>query len=439
MGFYLRKAFRFGPLRLNLSKGGLGISAGVKGLRIGTGPRGAYLHAGRGGLYVREYLSHHAPARETPSPGADRVPASFDDTAREPSEAPPPPVPRAPAITIAPGPTPHLVDVQAKRYAGGIFPVLGFGGILALVALAANLVPLASLFAGAAGIAAIVLHGADRRYAHALSRYTSHLLALLKTPPPWPPEAVQTCIQLREAGRFHPDHLQAIHAAAFRALLEATMQDGTITDPARQAIAQATGLLDLPDPDLLVAKVEAFRRHYLAAVSDHELTAEEDARLQQFETILGIPAAALAPELAMLAALREARRIRDGALQPIAVDVPLPDGERAYHTTRAQLLERRVLRAYVVHRVRQKEEGLVVIKAGSLYVTSRRLLLVGAGTTSFPLTKVLHVEVDPDQQQVTLTLDGRQRALVLAVPDPIVTGAMIERAAREAESPRASG
>lgn len=45
-----------GPVRLNLSKSGLGVSAGVKGLRVSTGPRGTYLNAGRKGLYYRTKL-----------------------------------------------------------------------------------------------------------------------------------------------------------------------------------------------------------------------------------------------------------------------------------------------------------------------------------------------------------------------------------------------
>ena len=56
MGVYFRKSLRAGPLRLNFSKHGIGISAGVKGLRVGTGPRGAYLNAGRDGLYYRKYF-----------------------------------------------------------------------------------------------------------------------------------------------------------------------------------------------------------------------------------------------------------------------------------------------------------------------------------------------------------------------------------------------
>jgi hypothetical protein len=60
MPFYIRKSFRLGPLRLNLSKSGLGASAGVKGARIATGSRGTQVHAGRYGLYYRKRLGRGA-------------------------------------------------------------------------------------------------------------------------------------------------------------------------------------------------------------------------------------------------------------------------------------------------------------------------------------------------------------------------------------------
>ncbi len=54
MAWYLRKAFRLGPLRLNVSKRGLGASAGVTGARVGVDASGRpYVHGGRGGLYYR--------------------------------------------------------------------------------------------------------------------------------------------------------------------------------------------------------------------------------------------------------------------------------------------------------------------------------------------------------------------------------------------------
>src|SRR5690349_15613097 len=61
MGWYLRKSLRLGPLRINLSKSGVGGSVGVTGLRVGTGPKGPYLQGGRDGLYFRESLSDGAP------------------------------------------------------------------------------------------------------------------------------------------------------------------------------------------------------------------------------------------------------------------------------------------------------------------------------------------------------------------------------------------
>jgi len=56
MGWY-RKAFRLGPLRLNLSKRGVGASVGVKGARLGVDASGKpYVAGGRGGLYFRQRL-----------------------------------------------------------------------------------------------------------------------------------------------------------------------------------------------------------------------------------------------------------------------------------------------------------------------------------------------------------------------------------------------
>ncbi len=63
MGFYLRKSISVGPLRFNLSKSGIGVSAGMKGFRFGVGPRGNYVHMGRDGLYYRATLPSSKPSR----------------------------------------------------------------------------------------------------------------------------------------------------------------------------------------------------------------------------------------------------------------------------------------------------------------------------------------------------------------------------------------
>lgn len=75
MSFYIRKSLRAGPFRFNLSKSGIGVSAGITGFRVGTGPRGNYVHIGRGGLYYKRTIPSKSPTvtRETFQPGLSNV------------------------------------------------------------------------------------------------------------------------------------------------------------------------------------------------------------------------------------------------------------------------------------------------------------------------------------------------------------------------------
>jgi hypothetical protein len=58
MGLFFRKSKKIAPgVRLNLSKRGAGLSAGVRGARVSANTQGeTYVSGGRGGLYFRERL-----------------------------------------------------------------------------------------------------------------------------------------------------------------------------------------------------------------------------------------------------------------------------------------------------------------------------------------------------------------------------------------------
>ncbi len=92
MPFYIRKSVSAGPFRFNFSKGGVGVSVGVRGLRVGSGPRGHYIHAGRGGVYYRATLGHtgrHKQPAPRPAPSALQRPsvASLGNIEMVPVEA----------------------------------------------------------------------------------------------------------------------------------------------------------------------------------------------------------------------------------------------------------------------------------------------------------------------------------------------------------------
>ena len=54
MGWFYKRSAKFGPFRLNFSKSGIGVSAGIRGARVSTGPRGTYVNLGTNGFYYRQ-------------------------------------------------------------------------------------------------------------------------------------------------------------------------------------------------------------------------------------------------------------------------------------------------------------------------------------------------------------------------------------------------
>ena len=69
--------------------------------------------------------------------------------------------------------------------------------------------------------------------------------------------------------------------------------------------------------------------------------------------------------------------------------------------------------------------GFVIDKAGTLLVTSKRILLLHEGMTSIPLDKVVDLEIDEDRQLLTLTRDGVVTPTYLTTPAALRTGAII--------------
>jgi hypothetical protein len=73
MAWRFRKSIKFGPLRLNLSKSGIGTSIGVRGFRVGKDAKGRSYTATSipgTGIYSREYASQGKTASGTTVPGS---------------------------------------------------------------------------------------------------------------------------------------------------------------------------------------------------------------------------------------------------------------------------------------------------------------------------------------------------------------------------------
>ncbi|MBV7257870.1 DUF4236 domain-containing protein [Pacificimonas sp. WHA3] len=106
MPFYIRKSVSAGPFRFNFSKGGVGLSVGVRGFRLGTGPRGHYVHAGRGGLYYRKTLNASQSVRDGERRALSEPPA--------PNQRQPETISRIDMVAVSSG---AVADMEDARFA----------------------------------------------------------------------------------------------------------------------------------------------------------------------------------------------------------------------------------------------------------------------------------------------------------------------------------
>ncbi len=92
MSFSLRTSIGVGPLRVSMSRSGLGASVGVPGFRLGAGPRGTYVSLGGGLISYRATVRSprgSSAARTTqvvrssaPMSGSSDLVAQLNDAAR---------------------------------------------------------------------------------------------------------------------------------------------------------------------------------------------------------------------------------------------------------------------------------------------------------------------------------------------------------------------
>ena len=424
MAFYLRKSFRMGPVRFNLSKSGLGASIGVKGARIGITSTGrAYVHAGRGGVYVRQYLGGSTGTSSPRASGFSSTLAAEPVTLFEDTGAT-----YAPPATVRDRATLSRLEVGPTRPAVWPYVLLVIGGLV-FVAAALGDGGVANPGIFGLGLALTLSGSFPLRRAWLRDRARDALR-----------RAIEPAVA---AGRaFTDDELAAVRQAlgdpnltpaARRAVLERgyldaarkIVVDGFVTPDELRLLEQFETELGADAGFCRQARADAFRCVYLRAVADHELTPEEEAELEHVREALRVPAGDVAFELDVLDRLAGIRRIRDGELPIVQPSVPLPRRETCHFEGPGRLLKEKNLRTFQRDGVRYRVRGFTIDKEGTLFVTDRRVLLVHAGTTSIPMDQILDVEVDTDHNVVRITRDGARTPVLLTTPDALLAGAII--------------
>ena len=407
MGFYIRKSFTTGPIRFNLSKGGMGISGGVKGARLGISSRGqAYVHGGRGGLYYRKTLGTGR------SSGAGAGAATRDAVE----------LVQDTGVTYGSAPDDgqrSLTDEMAPP-ASRQRRVLTLCGVAVLGLLIFG----ASLAAGVVAVAGAALLGLGVARRRAGQRYGRSLDGHLRDLTPLSAGVAAEIRRVRDRRMVAPADVRYLQHHAYLNLLEAAVA-GAPRPPDPGLIAQVEALFELDSAFCHQARLDGYRRAWLAAVSDHDLTEDEERELDRARSVLGLTEGDLAEEMSLLNRLRDVRAMRTGDLPQVTPSRSLPRNESCHLESDGRLLKQRILQTFRREGRSYKVRGFVIDKEGTLLITNKRLLLIHARTTSIPLGRIRDLEVDYDRKLLIIAKEGAVNPVYLTTPLALEAGAMV--------------
>jgi len=382
MGLYLRKSFRAGPIRINLSKSGLGLSAGVKGARVGVGPRGTYLHAGRQGLYYRKHLSS-------------------GQSGSQPS-------------------------VNGDGCANLLLVIFAIGlGVWFFNWLIENPAVLAVGTVIAVGICVVRWSVLLRRKRAVLAYKQSLDSAFVKTQAP-PCAAVLAALKKQQQdlpkNNASRRAVEKIETDVYQAVLDKVLDDEFITKEEAEAIAAAEKTLSISPTVRLQSKKDIFSAAYMEAIQDREITKDELNKLRNLLAGLAIPQTEVQQEIDIVREIIETQALRL-PFKPIPHEqlaTAIQKSEEAFYQCSAQVLSKR--------KSKDSPTGYEysVRRDGTMILTNKRFFVVGDGTTNIRFSDIDDLGVDIDQGLIEVSKVGSSRPIVLKTGAPIYIGRAID-------------
>ncbi len=393
MAFYLRKHFNTGPLRLNLSRGGLGVSGGVKGARVGLGPKGAYVHGGRHGLYYRKYARDKGEVDDR-DPGEvsyfidTGLTCSSGELGRERE------IPSSPPL---PG---HSRFANALLVAGFLLALLWFGTQDSIFLITGIVILLS-------GVALNSSHQKQREEARKLVERIGDELG--------EKESVSRLLDLHENSGIKKAYRPWTDYHVFALFQDAFYEDPGYILP--EELSELESRIMIPKGLTDRLKADVYSEFLDEIIEDHMITEEEEEKLAELERDLGINSRDIERERYII---NQICQLRDASQQPpdvIQAGMPLKKGEKCFYRGQGRLLKERIFRQYQRQLVKYKETGYDIDMEGEIFICTGRILISGSGSRSYDLTRILNITLSLEDHTVQLALDGRKSPLIITVPD----------------------
>ena len=466
MGFYIRKALLTGPVRVNLSKGGLGFSAGVTGARVGVNRQGVYVHGGRGGLYYRKYMKKGNGAGDGrrgtvksstgASARATRVADSSGQTVTHFQDT---------GVTLA---RPLAVDmggegsngsgslgsaVQGSISRTGVpnrttktsmrqvtlereDPLLNKRNLLlfagSFFALFVSLLANSRIFVLITGVLFLAVLGFSlyQYYWRSVATKRFHTLTgLLEKDLRFPPagDLPQKIGSHEVLPEKLPEKWRYLLAFRLHAVgCEVAMRNERIH------IADTLAWLDEHVP-LSTNRVSEIRVSVLMELlqemlEDHLLSEEENRAMTRLIQEAGVSKEKLKPLHRTMDAYNLLREEIQRPLLETSAGIPLFRGEVAYEVfDKVRIVKERVFDRFQRDGVQHRVMGYDIQSEGKLVITDRRFVLVGRGSREYRLNQLLDITADPEAGVIELTMNKRKSPIILTTENLMLLSARLER------------
>jgi hypothetical protein len=174
-----------------------------------------------------------------------------------------------------------------------------------------------------------------------------------------------------------------------------------------------------------------FKKIFDSALEDHFLDVTEEKQLLDAIGKLEIPKEYVQDEIETIKIMADMRNVIEKGLQKVSVDINLQKSEDCYFTEECRLLKTKVFRRFSVSGVKYKEIGHKIEKEGRIYLTNKRILLVGGGTSIVKLDKILDITLIVENNIIELVIDNRKNPIIYTLPKTIVFSALLGNILKE--------
>lgn len=412
MGFFFRPGFNVGPIRLNFSSKGVGLSAGNSGGRVGVSPgMRPFIGTSFGGAVYRKYLDEGGSGSKKQrqgKQGGSRAATDEEYHFVDSGNTYQSPVQHPEVRKVQP---PILPKVMNTAIAIGLI----LGGVLFFVylnhPLSFGFWTSMVILAGAVGQAIY-----NKVYNQRAQKQLENLNNQLDTDTPT--STIQTRLKQTKLPKQQA-HWRDLWFYIY--LITAYMEDQVALTASELEALEAQ--LAVPEKTRKQVKQVVFSEVLDQTLQDHVITKEEEAELRELKEVLGLSDDAIEQELQTIKVMADIRDQMQQSPEPVAADVNLKQGETCYYRAEGRMLKEKILNRYQANNTIHKEIGYDTEMEGTLYLTDRRVLLVSDGAREYRLNTILDLTLSLEDNTVQLTVEKRKHPVILTVPNaPLMAG-----------------